>query len=250
MGLDLALGAIILLAAIRGWLKGFILQAIRLSGVVACVYLADPIRDLAKPFVLPHLPSVRPDLVDRLLWWSAAALAYVVLVGIATSTYKLSRRQTIGLTEPNRNDQLSGFALGALKGLIVAMFLMDGLQKYALERVRGIAWAEQQARTSHGMKWNATYAPVAKIWASPPVKHFVEHVQRGGLRSPEPSAARPEPRSLQAASGQPPRLLIPSPSWGLGPDNADLDPELAEAVEAIKNALGRHAAEARPAPAN
>ena len=32
MGLDLALGVIVLLAAIRGWLKGFVLQAIRLSG--------------------------------------------------------------------------------------------------------------------------------------------------------------------------------------------------------------------------
>src|SRR4051794_28680572 len=80
MGLDLALGAIVLLTAIRGWLKGFILQAIRLAGLVACVYLADPVRDLAKPYVLPHLPSIRPELIDRLLWWSAAAISYVALV--------------------------------------------------------------------------------------------------------------------------------------------------------------------------
>src|SRR3954464_3407468 len=105
MGLDLVLGAIVLVSAIRGWLKGFLLQAIRLSGLVACVYLADPVRDLAKPYVLPHLPSVRPELVDRLLWWSAGAISYVALVGFATFVHKLSRRQTFGIAEPNRNDQ-------------------------------------------------------------------------------------------------------------------------------------------------
>src|SRR3954447_21456464 len=43
MGLDLALAVIVLLSAVRGWLKGFVLQAIRLSGIVACVYAADPV---------------------------------------------------------------------------------------------------------------------------------------------------------------------------------------------------------------
>src|SRR4051794_39139869 len=88
MGLDLALGAIVLLSAIRGWLKGFLLQAIRLSGLIACVYVADPVRNVTKPYVLPHLPSVRPELVDRLLWWSAAAVSYVVLVGLASVIVK------------------------------------------------------------------------------------------------------------------------------------------------------------------
>src|SRR3954454_19736262 len=117
MGLDLALGVIVLWTAIRGWLKGFLLQAIRLSGLVACVYVAVPVRNLTKPYVLPHLPSVRPELVDRLLWWSSAAVSYIVLVGFATVVYRLSRRQPFGIAEPNRNDQFAGFALGALKGV-------------------------------------------------------------------------------------------------------------------------------------
>src|SRR5262249_58625470 len=121
MGLDLAIGVIVLLTAIRGWLKGFILQLIRIGGLVACVYAADPVRDLAKPYVLPHLPSIRPELVDRLLWRSAAALAYVVLVGLATMIHGFSRRQAFGLAEPRRNDQYAGFALGAIKGLVVVM---------------------------------------------------------------------------------------------------------------------------------
>src|SRR3954468_9545913 len=91
MGLDLALGVIVLLSAIRGWLRGFLLQAIRLAGMIACVYVADPVRDLAKPHVLPHLPSIRPELVDRLLWWSSAACSYVVLVGMATLILKLTQ---------------------------------------------------------------------------------------------------------------------------------------------------------------
>src|SRR3954463_9792995 len=184
MGLDLALGAIVLLSAIRGWLKGFLLQAIRLSGLVACVYVADPVRNLVKPYVGPHLPSIRPELMDRLLWWSSAALSYVLMVGVATLIVKLMRRQAFGESEPRRNDQFAGFVMGAAKGMVAAMFLASGVEKYALERVQGIAWAEEQGRTSKALKWNATYRPAAKIWESTPVKHFVEHVQRRGLTSP------------------------------------------------------------------
>ena len=66
MGLDIALGIMVLLGAIRGWFRGFVLQAIRLGGLVGCVYAAGPIRDYARPHVvaLPGLdPAVhaRPD---------------------------------------------------------------------------------------------------------------------------------------------------------------------------------------------
>ena len=56
MGLDLALGVIILMAAVRGWLQGFVSQAVRIAGLIACVYLAEPVRDYAKPHVVPYLP--------------------------------------------------------------------------------------------------------------------------------------------------------------------------------------------------
>ena len=45
MGLDIALGLMILLGAIRGWFRGFVLQALQLGGLVGCVYAAGPIRD-------------------------------------------------------------------------------------------------------------------------------------------------------------------------------------------------------------
>jgi uncharacterized membrane protein required for colicin V production len=234
MGLDLALGVIVLLAAIRGWLKGFLLQAIRLTGLVACVYVADPVRDLAKPYVLPHLPSVRPELVDRLLWWSSAAVSYVVLVGLATLIANYSRRQAFGLAEPRRNDQYAGFALGALKGLVVAMFLVAGLERFALERVRAISWAEEQVQTSKALKWNAQFQPVARIWESPPVKHFVDHIQRMGLKTPPSASAGTEPKPLQAASSRPPRLLLPTT-----PDSTGDGFAISQTLEAIKNQFAR-----------
>jgi uncharacterized membrane protein required for colicin V production len=234
MGLDLALGVVVLVAAIRGWLKGFLLQAIRLSGLVACVYVADPVRDLAKPYVLPHLPSIRPELVDRLLWWSAAAVSYVVLVGLATLVANYSRRQALGLGEPRRNDQYAGFALGALKGLVVALFLVAGIERFALERIKGIGWAEEQVQASKALKWNAQFQPVARIWASPPVKHFVGHIQRMGLKTPPATAAAAEPKPLQAASSRPPRLLLPTT-----PDAGSDASAFSQALQALKNQLGR-----------
>ncbi len=44
MGLDLALSAIIVLAAIRGWMQGFVSQTVRIGSLIACVYLADLVR--------------------------------------------------------------------------------------------------------------------------------------------------------------------------------------------------------------
>jgi uncharacterized membrane protein required for colicin V production len=234
MGLDLTLGVVVLVAAIRGWLKGFLVQAIRLAGLIACVYAADPVRDLAKPYVIPHLPSIRPDLVDRLLWWSAAAVSYVVLVGLATMILRYSQRQAFGLAEPRRNDQYAGFALGALKGLVVTLFLLAGIERFALDRVKGIGWADEQVQTSKVLKWNAQFQPVARIWASPPVKHFVDHIQRMGLSTPPSAAATPDPKPLQAESSRPPRLFLPS--------TPDVSPDgfaISQAFEQLKNQLGR-----------
>ncbi len=207
--------------------------------MVACVYAADPVRDAIKPYVLPHLPSIRPDLVDRLIWWSAAAASYVVLVGLATLIFKLSRRQAFGLAEPRRNDQYAGFALGAAKGVVVAMFLVSGLERYAVERVKGIAWADEQAQTSKVLKWNAQYRPAMRIWASPPVKHFVNHIQRMGLNNPDPTAATTPPKPLQAVGARPPRLLVPS---------SDLDISgVTKAIETIKDELSRVGSALAPA---
>jgi uncharacterized membrane protein required for colicin V production len=234
MGLDLALGVIVLLAAVRGWLKGFLLQAIQLTGLVACVYVADPVRDLVKPYVVPHLPSIRPELVDRLLWWSAAAVSYVVLVGLATLITHHYRRQAFGLAEPRRNDQYAGFALGALKGAVVALFLVAAIERFALERIKGITWAEEQLQTSKAVKWNDQFQPVPRIWASPPVQHFVNHIQRMGLKAPPSAATAPELKPLQAASSRPPRLLLP-PAADAGGDGF----AISQALAALKDQLSR-----------
>ena len=38
MGLDLTMGAVILIAALRGWIKGFVNQAVRIGGCIASVF--------------------------------------------------------------------------------------------------------------------------------------------------------------------------------------------------------------------
>lgn len=116
MGMDLAFGAIILFNAIRGWFQGFVTQTVRLASLVACVYLADRVRDYAKPYVVPYLATIQADLIDRLLWWVSAVATYVVLVGTAMLIIKMTRRPEIpGISQKGRNDQFAGFALGGMK---------------------------------------------------------------------------------------------------------------------------------------
>ncbi|APW63869.1 CvpA family protein [Paludisphaera borealis] len=241
MGLDLALSAVILFAAIRGWLRGFVSQAIRLSGFVGCFYLADPVRDQARPYVLTRLPKVDPALMDRILWWASAVVAYVVVVGVATLAIKMMRRPDVsGKPEARRDDQFAGFLFGAAKGALVAVFLTAAVQKYGIEAAKKmqLEWAGKQVENSKALVWNQKYQPVPKIWESPPVRRFVEHIQRNGL-SPVPvdaTAAPDEVAELRPDDGsrRPPRLDL-SP-LGQADSNAelDLDREVAEDLERIK----------------
>src|SRR3954469_12020096 len=195
MGLDVALGIVILAAALRGWIKGFVSQAVRLVGFVACFYLADPVREQARPYVLAKLPKIDPALMDRILWWVAAVVSYVVLVGLITLTIQVMRTPPPpGLSRSKRNDQFAGLLLGVLKGGLVAAFMAAGVQKYMPEIVKNVSWAGPQSDHSLALKWTEQYQPVPKIWAAPPVRRFVEHIQRNGLKgSPKAEAEVIEP---------------------------------------------------------
>jgi len=262
MGLDLALGVIILVAAFRGWLQGFVSQAVRIAGLIACVYLAEPVRDYAKPYVLPYLPTIQPELVDRLLWWVSAVVTYVVLVGFVTLVIKMTKRPEIpGIRESGRNDQFAGFLLGAAKGLLAVAFVTAGIQKYALNHLNVMPWAKEQVKTSWALQCNEQYQPVSRIWSSSPVRHYISQIQRMGIQNPaEPSQSPPGDQAtdsppVQTAS-RPPRLEVPgadrdapersssSPSSS-SRQAQPLDEEVEKAVEEIKNEL-----RARPKPSD
>jgi membrane protein required for colicin V production len=185
MGLDLVLGVIIIIAAFRGWFRGFVSQAVHLGALVAAVYAAVHVRDYAKPYVTPSLASIQPDLVDRLLWWVSAVATYLILVGFALLIVKMTRRPEIpGISQSGRNDQFAGFFLGGLKGLLVAAFLAAGIQNYAMDQVKNVSWADEQVKASWALKWNESYQPARRIWASRPVRHFVGYIHRMGLQRP------------------------------------------------------------------
>jgi uncharacterized membrane protein required for colicin V production len=218
MGLDIVLGLIILAAGVRGWFRGFVIQAIRLTGLVGCVYAAAPIRDYARPYVERYLTSVRPDLLDRLLWWSAAILAYVISVGLASLAVKMVRRRPFGEAEPNRTDQFAGFVLGGLKGALIASFLVAGIQKLAVDRLKGIDWVDEQAKGSYALEWDRDYQPAKKVWTSVPVQHYVGQIKRMGLTpgtaDGSDRATKADPEPVQAATtGGPPRLELDLPRF-------------------------------------
>lgn len=208
MGLDLALGVIILLLAFRGWFKGFVSQAVRLTSLVVAVYGAVSVRDYAKPYVLPYLTAIQPDLVDRGAWWVSFVVTYLVLVAVAMLVVKMTRRPEIpGISQSGHNDQFAGFFLGASKGVLAAAVIAAGIQNYGSEQAKNVSWAEDQMKASWALKWNETYQPARKIWASKPVRHLAEHVYRMGLQPPgDPTETRgndPEDESLVRTASRP-----------------------------------------------
>ena len=256
MGLDIALGVLIFVSALRGWFKGFFLQALGLGGLVACVYLADPLRDFARPHAAQYLPGVRVELLDKLLWWAMAAAGYVFLTGTGRWVLKAYRRRPYGEVEPNRGDQGAGFVLGAAKGALAMAFLASGLNKHAdsylkqggtvEEQVRtsqalalalivtealAVARVEEQVRTSQALALETKYTPAAKIWGSAPVQTFVGRVRSRGLWEQEVDAPKgDEPTPVRTAS-RPRSLDIPAP---LDPRS----PRFAEALDAAMKVEG------------
>jgi uncharacterized membrane protein required for colicin V production len=245
MGLDLTLGVIILVAALRGWLKGFVNQAVRIGGFIACFYLADPVREQVRPYILGKMPAIEAGLLDRILWWVAAVISYIVLVGLTTLAIQLTRTPPPpGAPRSRRDDQFGGLLLGTAKGLLVAAFLAAGVEKYGTEIAHNVAWADRQTAGSYALKWTAQYRPAPRIWAAPPVRSFVEHIQRNGLKGPieaeaEKQVARQMPVDAEAP-GWLPRLDLPTaeaPLPDAAPKASDLDPDLVNEIEGYKSDL-------------
>ena len=243
MGLDIALGIVVGIAAIRGWFKGFLRQAIPLGALVGCIYAADPLRDLGRPHAAQYFPKIGPEVMDRLLWWTAAALSYVFVTGVCLSVVKSMRKRTYGDPEPNRADQGAGFTLGALKGVIAASFLAAGVAKYAPMASPVFPIAEEQSRTSRAMGWQAEYQPAQRMWASPPVQALIDRVKTRGMwadpakghEAPAPTeVARPAPLPateppLRTASERPKTMSLPGT---LDPDSPDFARRLREVMKA------------------
>ncbi|MGO9600729.1 MAG: CvpA family protein [Isosphaeraceae bacterium] len=183
MGLDLALGVIVLFAAFRGWLKGFVSQAVRIVGFIACFYLADPLRDQARPFLLGKMPAINPSLMDRILWWIAAVVSYVLLVGLTTLIIQLSRNPPPkdSTLSARREDQIGGLIIGLGKGLLVAAALATAAENYKATLIQNIPLIERQCRGSYTLAWTAIYRPIPRLLATVPVRNFVEHITRNGL---------------------------------------------------------------------
>ena len=181
MGLDIALGVLIFIGAVRGWYRGFILQAIRLGGIVGSVYLAAPIRNLARPYVAPYLATIRPDMLDRMLWWASAVVCYLVAVGLATIFVNMRRRRAYSDPEVGRADQGAGFLLAGVKSALVVAFLVASLDKYVTQWAQSVPWADEQVRTSMAVAWERQYRPADQIWGSQPVQHFVAYVREMGI---------------------------------------------------------------------
>jgi uncharacterized membrane protein required for colicin V production len=250
MGLDLALGAFVLIWAVRGWFRGFVLQAITLGALVGSVYLADPVRNMMRPYAFELFPAIGRPILDRLLWWASAVGAFVVVSGLGSWVVKLKRRKPYGEVEPNRTDQGAGFLLGAAKGTIVAAFLLSGIARYAPNHVKPGGAIEGQTKSSQALSWALEYRPAERIWESQPVQSFVAQVRRRGFwEDDEPAAVLPTPADSATAKAPPPEAEAPAegdgvrtasraPSLRVPPPRRKLDPDSPTYLRDLDEAIG------------
>ncbi len=226
MGLDLVLGAFIVVGALRGWSRGFLLQAIKIGGLIAAVYAADPLREQIRPHIALIFTKVAPDVMDRLLWWGSFGASFLLLVGIGSWMLRLSRRNPIGEPEPDYFDQVGGFLLGGAKGVVVAAFLTAGFEYYVHDVVRKIDGVETYVKDSVALKWNEQHHPAERVWKTPVVRAFVAYVKKMGLGGSGEVGAAPEGEFQTAASRNTPKLDIDTSS--------DLESDVQRTIDALR----------------
>ncbi len=166
-----------------------------------------------------------------------------MLVGLTTLAIQLTRTPAPpGAPRSRRDDQFGGLLLGTAKGLLVAAFLAAAIEKYGTEIARNIPWAERQTTGSYALKWTAQYQPASRIWVAPPVRGFVEHIQRNGLNGQiEAEAEKQVVRQTSVDAETPGRLprldLTPAevPLPDAAPKALDLDPDLVNEIEGYKS---------------
>ena len=244
MGLDMALGVFILLGALRGWFRGFTVQAVRLLGLVSCVYLALPVREQVRPYVLSKMPAIHPEMLDRILWWASAVVSYVVLVGLVSLAIQLMKSPpAVGAAGPRRADRIGGLFLGAAKALVIAAFLAAGVEKYGADLARNISWADRQIHGSYALAWTEHSQLIPRLWATRPVQHFVQQIQRNALNHPSEAPAEKQLAERDSADSEtadrPPRLDLP-PAEVVDPEvwgKAQLDDATLRELEKIKQEL-------------
>lgn len=243
MGLDIALGVLVLLAGIRGWFKGFVRQAIPLGALVGCVFLADPLRELARPYATSYFPKFNAEVLNKILWWTSPVVAYVATSGVALMIVKSFRKKTYGEPEPNRADQGAGFTLGVAKGLIVTSWFASLIGVHGPKVYPQAPFAEKQAKESKAIEFAEQYHPAETLWKSKPVQIVVERVKTRGIwgdddkppikerdeKDVKVETARPEAASdpVKTASERPKTLSIPS---GLNPDSPEFMQDLEAAL--------------------
>ena len=94
--------------------------------------------------------------------------------------------------------------------------------------VQNAAWVQQQTNGSRALKWTDQYQPVPKIWSTPAVRHFVNQIQRNGLKQPSPSEGD-EPRQVAEAQSE--------PEAEAEAETETTNDEIAKAVEGLKAQL-------------
>lgn len=184
MGLDLLAGLVVLFGAIRGYFRGFFIPLAKLGSLIGAVYLADPLRIRANPYVQPYFPAIDAETYARLSWWAALLVGYLATASISCGLLRL----TVERKDPERRgagaDRFLGFLLGGIKGAAtVALLLTAVLWKESL--IAQAPGGEKLLAGSRTVAWTRAHDPFGKLWVWPPFVHLRTEVYENGWFPPK-----------------------------------------------------------------
>lgn len=206
MGFDLGFLLLTVIFAIQGLFKGFAMPVLRLSGLVLCVFLAEPLWQLSYEPLQEYFTSISPDIFKKIVWWGCVFLAYFLYVGVLGTILRYLGEQISRRFDLNPLNQALGLGLGVAKGLVVSILLATLFQAYrtGIERLPNMT---DQFDRSRAIEFVRDNQPVSTVWNNELVREFRAHIHKRGwfTIAPDPeSETAPDEDSPATASNSPP----------------------------------------------
>lgn len=117
-GVDIVVGVICLILAIRGAFKGFVWQTVRTLGAIGALWAATLLHEPVGTWLVERLDFIPASWSDFVGWVSVAIGVWLVVSFIAHLA-----RGVIRSADLTGGDRVLGFVLGAVLGIALSTFL-------------------------------------------------------------------------------------------------------------------------------
>lgn len=201
MWIDVAMGLVLALGALRGFRVGFAKPMVHLTGLVAGLLAAEPLSHWVAEHAGERLAFLPAAIRPAALFFACLVAMYAVLTLVGCSYLRWYRTQFLGENKPSFGDRFVGIGLGLVKGAIVIYIAAFGASRFVPALLHHESVREMIA-ASKGVPLLRRHQPIEWVLRTEHAQRVARHLGTliDQFRSPgSESSATPETASQEAS---------------------------------------------------